>query len=67
MFEMFEQAKRDISQNPDNAGTGLIIIFVLIALVVGLPQILKGNIKGFVVSIFSVLLALGGTYFLLFK
>lgn len=66
MFELIEQAKQDISQNPDNAGIVFIILFVILALIVGLPQILKGNLKEFIISILSLLLAIGGTYFLFF-
>jgi hypothetical protein len=67
MFELFNQAKLDIVQNTNNAGFVFIIFIVIFLLIVGVPQILKGNLKGFIVSVIVALIASCGTFLYFFS
>lgn len=57
---------RELISEPNNALVFLIIIFVIAALGFGIPAILKGSLKGVVLSIVTTLLATFGTYIFLF-
>lgn len=55
-----------ISENPSNYGLFLIIIFVVAALVFGIPAVLSRNINRVILVVFCTLIATLGTYFILF-
>ena len=50
----------------NNAKLILIVIFVIAALVLGMPAILKRSLKGILLALFCSIFAALGTYILLF-